>query len=108
MDTSIAIAEIRKFLGGQISLESLEDWSAVYLQDAYRNSDEAAKEVAHLLRSIINSYSDDMSEAGIRTALGNAFANKHLKSLTTTVVYPSPRAVSSAPATVRLLDLSVA
>lgn len=63
------VKQIEEFLDGEISLEELEDWSASFAHDAYANQDAESQEAARFLRSVLNAYSDDLSESGLRKEL---------------------------------------
>jgi hypothetical protein len=66
-----AVEQIEQFLDNEISLEELEDWSALFVQEAYAAQNEDARRAAQFLRSILNTYEMDQSDRGLRRELEN-------------------------------------
>lgn len=67
-----AIDRVSDYLGNRLSLEGFEDWSAGYMQSIYRVGDADAQNLAALIRSVLNAYENDDSEAGLRQELAEA------------------------------------
>lgn len=71
VSTSEAVKKVSGFLANRISLEQLEDWSALYLQNTYRSGDDEARRLARLVRSLLNAFEDDETESALREELAN-------------------------------------
>ena len=67
-----AIEHIAEYLADQISLEELEDWSASFVQSVFQSDDAVAQQIALLVRSRLNAFEDDESDAGLRQELADA------------------------------------
>jgi hypothetical protein len=67
-----AVENIEKFLDDQFSLEEFEDWSASFAQTVFQSDDAKAQELALLVRSRLNAFEDDESDAGLRQELAVA------------------------------------
>ena len=72
VNSSEAVGKVSGFLANRISLEQLEDWSALHLQNAHRAGDDQSQITAHLIRSILNAFEDDEAEGPLREELANA------------------------------------
>jgi hypothetical protein len=66
---SEAVIQIEDLLADRISLASFEDWSVDYLQHVHSQGDLESQKSAHLVRSALNAFEDDESEAGLRAEL---------------------------------------
>ena len=64
-----AVDRISEFLASQLSLEAFEDWSASYMQSVHGEGDSEAVAMASRVRSILNAYEDDSTEASLRAEL---------------------------------------
>ena len=71
-NTREAADKISEFLANRISLEVLEDWSALYLQSAYQSRNLEAQRISRQIRSILNAFEDDENDRGLRLELANA------------------------------------
>lgn len=67
-----AIDRVSDYLGNRLPLEGFEDWSAGYMHSIYRVGNGDAQNLAALIRSVLNAYEDDDSEAGLRQELADA------------------------------------
>ena len=66
---SEVVLQIENLLADRISLASFEDWSVDYLQHVHSQGDLETQKIAHLVRSVLNSFEDDESEEGLRAEL---------------------------------------
>ena len=82
-----AIDRVSSYLANRESLESFEDWSADYLQAAYRSGDDAALGKAVLIRAILNAYEDDSSDTVMRGELANTIRPFVMRAPVTSITY---------------------
>jgi hypothetical protein len=65
-------AQVASFLADRLSLEQLEDWSAEYSWNIHKRADDSTQALAYQVRAILNAYSNDLCEDGLRRELAIA------------------------------------
>jgi hypothetical protein len=91
-----AVEQVWQYLANELSLDEFEDWSASYLTDVFQSGDAQAQEVGRVIRSILNAYGDDSTDAALRSELVNAISPFAKTSAQNSVGKPSMIAESSA------------
>lgn len=66
------VHKVEAFLANVLSLQELEDWSAEFSWNIHKRSDSEAQSLAYQIRAILNAFSDDEAESGLRKELAEA------------------------------------
>jgi hypothetical protein len=66
------VQKVEAFLANVLSLQEFEDWSAEFSWDIHKRADANVQDLAYRVRAILNAFSDEESESGLREELAEA------------------------------------
>jgi hypothetical protein len=87
------IETVEAFLDNSLSLQDFEDWSAEFSWDIHKRADPDVQALAYQVRAILNAFSEDDFQDGLRKELAAAirpFAEIPVYSKTMQLVYGRP------------------
>jgi hypothetical protein len=103
VDVQQAVEHVWQFLAEELSLDDFEDWSAIYLAEAFQSADTQAQDAGRVIRAILNAYGDDASEENLRAELATAISPFVKSSAENSVGKPSMIAESGASSDINSL-----
>jgi hypothetical protein len=66
------IQKVEAFLANSLSFQEFDDWSAEFSWNIHERADSETQALAYQVRAILNAFSEDDSESGLRKELAEA------------------------------------